>query len=1064
MIDQLFLKRLYRTALVLAVFSLALTLASGAAAAPKLTALIIDGQNNHDWKATTPVLKVILEETGLFTVDVATSPPGGKPMDDYKPAFSKYDVLVMNYTGDSWCDETKKAFVDYMENGGGLVIFHAADNAFPQWKEFNEMIALGGWGGRDEKSGPMVRYRDGEMVLDHSPGRGGTHGAQWAFPVETVNARHPIMKGLPKAWRHAPDELYAKMRGPAKNMTLLSVAKSRLTQEYEPILFTVQYGKGRVFHTMLGHAAEQMRSVGFAFTLQRGTEWAATGKVTLKVPDEFPMVDQVSLRLHPMSLEAIKQYEFGASRKAVTIVEENIRIATPKQLEKIEMMLLDVLKDNDATYRGKLFACRMLRRMGTDKSINTFAKLLSDESLSDPVRFALQGIASKKVDRVFRRALGKLDGDLKIGVIGSIAERGDRQAVSSLLKLIQHDNTDIARAAIAALGKIGTVKVALALSKTEVPESLDRIRYDSILLCADGLLAGGKNSRAKSIYDKLTGDDVPAMIRLAAYRGIIQTDRDKAVSTILALLKDSDADLCKAAAGPFLREVPGSEVTEALAGQLSSFPSESQVMVLAALAARGDQTALPATLEAARSSDEAVQIAAIQALTALGDGSVVDRLAQLVVDGGKIGEVAEQTLSRMGGEGVDKAILNCLESSNAKIRIAAVQSLVARHNNDAVPALLKHTSDPDAQVRKESLSALTELAREDDIPALLKLAVKTETPRDIRLIEETVLALAEPMKNANKRTRYLLSQFDNAPDTAKVSLIRLLGKFGGRKSFDTLKGAMDDPSESVRNEALRALQKWPDTSALRYLMTLAENTSDDKQRSKAIWGCIHAIELPSTRTIKETLKLYADTMALAKSKSNKASIVEALGERADFETLDYLEGFLEDKDVADEAREAFGAMIKKLSASDLDRSEWKVKSSHNSREAKNAIDDNQNSRWSSNTSQVPGIWFTVDLGSQRQIERIKLDTTQSSRDYPRGYTVYLSNDGENWGEPVIEGKGTKAITEIPLDFRSGRFVKILQTGKVNGLHWSIHEMWIDAVFDTEKLKSAKEKLEHLESK
>jgi type 1 glutamine amidotransferase len=266
-----------------------------------LKALIVDGQNNHNWKATTPVLKRLLEETGLFTVDVATSPAKGQPMAGFKPPFDEYDVVVSNYTGDNWPEQTQAALVDYMNGGGGLVIFHAADNAFPKWKQWNEMIAVGGWGGRNEKSGPMVRYRDGKVVLDESPGRGGTHGPQHAFQLITRERHHAIMAGLPEKWMHAKDELYSKLRGPAKNMTVLATAYAdpaqKGTGEHEPALMTIRFGKGRVFHTVLGHAPEQMRCVGFIVTYQRGTEWAATGRVTqVDVPDDFPTADKVSLR------------------------------------------------------------------------------------------------------------------------------------------------------------------------------------------------------------------------------------------------------------------------------------------------------------------------------------------------------------------------------------------------------------------------------------------------------------------------------------------------------------------------------------------------------------------------------------------------------------------------------------------------------------------------------------------------------------------------------------------------------------------------------------------------
>ncbi len=272
--------------------------------AATIRALIVDGQNNHDYKSTTPHLKKVLEETGLFAVDVASTPGKGGNMSTFKPEFKNYRVIISNYSGQPWPKETEDAFVAFVRGGGGFVSVHAADNSFPKWPEYNEMIGIGGWEGRNEKSGPYLRLRDGKWTHDTTPGAGGHHGQQHAFVMETRVPTHPIMAGLPAEWMHAKDELYDRLRGPAQNVTVLASAMSTKESggsgEHEPLLMVIPFGQGRVFHTALGHNNGKdllaQKCVGFITTLQRGTEWAATGKVTQKIPADFPTADKVSLR------------------------------------------------------------------------------------------------------------------------------------------------------------------------------------------------------------------------------------------------------------------------------------------------------------------------------------------------------------------------------------------------------------------------------------------------------------------------------------------------------------------------------------------------------------------------------------------------------------------------------------------------------------------------------------------------------------------------------------------------------------------------------------------------
>lgn len=280
-------------------------LAPRSSAAEKLRMLIIDGQNNHNWKAMTPPMTAALEATGRFAVEVATTPEknaSAEAWDSFRPDFAKYDVVLSNYNGQPWPDRVQKALEAYVANGGGLAVVHAANNAFEGWPEWNKMIGLG-W--RNNKFGDRVTMDDQGNVVrtPRGEGPGSGHGPQHEYLVVVRDAEHPIMKGLPKEWMHARDELYHGQRGPAEHMHILATAYSapdkKGTGTNEPMIWVIPYGKGRVFTSVLGHVGSPgdpaIQCVGFQTTVARGAEWAATGKVTLPVPDNFPTAREVRL-------------------------------------------------------------------------------------------------------------------------------------------------------------------------------------------------------------------------------------------------------------------------------------------------------------------------------------------------------------------------------------------------------------------------------------------------------------------------------------------------------------------------------------------------------------------------------------------------------------------------------------------------------------------------------------------------------------------------------------------------------------------------------------------------
>lgn len=230
----------------------------GTAAPPPLRILIFTGQNNHEWRQTTPQLKSILEAGGRFTVETTEH-----PADCTGAALARFDAVLSNWNTypavarvKEWPARVREDFLSFVRNGGGLVVVHAGGSSFESWPEYRQLVVA--WG------------------------KGTGHGPIHSFEVKIAAPDHPVTRGL--APFRTTDELWHRAEWPA-NHTVLATAFSARDKggsgQEEPVAVVSEFGKGRCFNLVLGHNVAAMEAAGFRALLQRGTEWAASGKVTL---------------------------------------------------------------------------------------------------------------------------------------------------------------------------------------------------------------------------------------------------------------------------------------------------------------------------------------------------------------------------------------------------------------------------------------------------------------------------------------------------------------------------------------------------------------------------------------------------------------------------------------------------------------------------------------------------------------------------------------------------------------------------------------------------------------
>ena len=493
---------------------------------------------------------------------------------------------------------------------------------------------------------------------------------------------------------------------------------------------------------------------------------------------------------------------------------------------------------SDAPQEEKAAACRQLAVVGGAASIPALEALLADPALSHMARYALESSVEASAGAALRRALGQLKDKPRIGVIGSLGVRRDAQAVEGLSALLDDPDELTRSAAARALGSIGTPAATQALLKAlnQAEPARRGPAAEGLLRAAEALLRGGDRAGAGAIYDAIGASKSPHPIPAAALRGSVISRGDEGIALLEEALRGADFAAAGAAVAIANELKENDAIGKMLVRRLADAPVEKRVLILGALGLRKEPSGVPPAIDAARTGETPVRLAAIDCLSQIADPAAAPALLALMEDGDKtIAARATEALAALPGAEVDAKVEAMFKSGAPEKRVLGMDLIVRRNMTRLYSEIREAATDADPRVRAAAIRRTGEIATPEEMPDMLKLMGRVEGA-DLDAVEQAIVLLRQRSPSPQAHNSQLIAMLATAKPAQKLAILRLLGGAGGDDALSAVRGVLggQDADASVRAGAIRVLGAWKGEDASADLLKLAQSAAANNEKLLAL--------------------------------------------------------------------------------------------------------------------------------------------------------------------------------------------------------------------------------------